>query len=148
LPISTVTTAFYAAGVQGMFDCPCSQFGMVAAAMHGCSPGGHVAEDGGQVEILEGSSPQDRRRHLAGDRQDWRLVELGVIQAGEHVGRARPGDREADGGSAGELAVRAGREGRRTLVPDPDVGQLPALLGSPHGSAKPRLEWPTIPNTA
>ena len=60
----------HAAGVQGMFDCQRGQFRMVAAAMHGGSPGGDVAEDGGQVEILEGSSPQDRRRHLAGDRQD------------------------------------------------------------------------------
>ena len=40
-----------------------------------------------------------------------------------------PGDREAGGGTSGELAVGAGREGCGTLVADADVAQLAALLG-------------------
>ena len=60
------------------------------------------------------------------------LVELRVVQAGEQVGRAGPGDREARGRTAGELAVGTGRERRRTLVPDADEPQLAALLGPAH----------------
>src|ERR1700751_2622251 len=97
---------------------------MVAAGVHRGGPGGHVAEDGGQVKILEGAPPEDPGRYLAGDGQDRRLVELGVVQAGEHVGRARPRDRETGRGPAGELAVRAGREGRRSV----DRRQGPAAL--------------------
>ena len=40
-----------------------------------------------------------------------------------------PGDREARGRPAGQLAVGARGEGGRALVPDADVGQLAALLG-------------------
>ena len=41
-----------------------------------------------------------------------------------------PGDRQARGRSAGELAVGAGRERGRALVPDADVAQLAAFLGA------------------
>ena len=59
-----------AAGVQRMLDRQGGQLGMVAAGVHFGGPGGYVAEDGGQVEILEGSSPEDLGRDLAGDGQD------------------------------------------------------------------------------
>ena len=58
-----------------------------------------------------------------------RLVQLGVVQPGQQVGRARTGDREARRRPAGQLAVGAGRERGCALVPDADVGQLAALLG-------------------
>ena len=59
-----------AAGVQGMLDRQGGQLGMVAAGVHLGGPGGYVAEDGGQVEILEGPPPEDLGGNLAGDGQD------------------------------------------------------------------------------
>jgi hypothetical protein len=43
---------------------------VVAAGVHFGGPRGHVAEDRGQVEILEGSSPENLGGNLAGDGQD------------------------------------------------------------------------------
>jgi hypothetical protein len=43
---------------------------MVAAGLDFGGPGGYVAEDGGQVEILEGPSSEDLGGNLAGDSQD------------------------------------------------------------------------------
>ena len=59
-----------AAGVQGMLDRQGGQLGVVAAGVHVGGPGGHVAEDSGQVEILEGPAPEDLGGHLTGDGQD------------------------------------------------------------------------------
>jgi len=53
-----------------MLDRQGGQFGMVAAGMHLGGPGSYVAEDGRQVEILEGPSSEDLGGNLAGDGQD------------------------------------------------------------------------------
>ena len=59
-----------------------------------------------------------------------------------------PGDRQARGRPAGELAVGGGRERRGALVADADVGRAcPASSWRRSASARPRLEWPTIPKT-
>ncbi len=85
-----------------------------------------------QVEVLERAAAEHARRHLPGDGQHRRAVELGVVQAGEQVRRARAGDGEARRRPPGELAVGAGRERRGTLVADADVPELAALLGPAH----------------
>ena len=77
--------------------------------------------------------PEDLGRHLSGDGQDRGPVDLGVVEAGEQVGRPGAGDGEAGGRAAGELAVGGGGEGGRALVADADVGQLAPLLGPAHG---------------
>src|SRR5439155_13234033 len=105
------------------------EFGMVRSTVDGRGPGRHVTEHGREVDVLERAPAEDLRRDLPRDRDDRRLVELGVVQAGQQVRRTRPGDGETGGGTAGQLAVRAGRERRRALVADPDVRQLAALLG-------------------
>ena len=74
--------------------------------------------------------PQHLRRHLARDREHGRLVEAGVVQTGEEVGRARTGDRKARGRPAGQLPVGAGGERRGALVPDAEESELAALLGT------------------
>src|SRR5262249_51304693 len=71
----------------------------------------------------------DSGRHLPGDSHDRRRVELRVVQAGQQVRRPRTRDGEAHGRTTRELAVGAGGERRRALVPDSDVGDLTALLG-------------------
>src|SRR6185437_12121315 len=99
----------------------------------GGGPGGDVPEDGGQVEVLERAPAEHLGGHLAGDRDDRGLVELGVVQAGEQVGRTGAGDGEAGGRAAGQLAVGAGGERGRAFVADADVGELAAFLGAAHG---------------
>jgi hypothetical protein len=58
------------ASVKGVLNRQGGQFGMVAAGVHFGGPGCYVAEDGGQVEVLEGPAPEDLGRNLAGDGQD------------------------------------------------------------------------------
>ena len=82
-----------------------------------------------EVEVLERAAAEHLRRHLPGDRDHRGAVQLGVVEAGEQVGRARAGDGEAGRRPAGELAVGAGGERRGALVADADEPQLAALLG-------------------
>ena len=108
---------------------------------------GDVGERGREVEILERAAAAHLRRHLARDREHRRPVDLGVVQTGEQVRGARARDREARRELPGELAVRARRERGRALVADADEREVAALLGARIASAKPRFEWPTMPNT-
>nr|WP_228521576.1 hypothetical protein [Nocardioides islandensis] len=130
-----------AAPVDGVLHRQRGQLGGVAARRDGRVPDRHVAEHGLQVDVLERPAAQHARRDLPGERQHRRAVQLGVVQAGQQVRRAGSGDREAGRRAAGELAVGAGGEGRRALVPDPDVPQLAALLGPAHrvGDAQVRV---------
>ena len=75
------------------------------------------------VDFLEGVGAHQRRADLAGDRDHRHAVEEGVGDAGDEVGRARPGGREADAGLAGDPAIGVGGERRGLLVADQDVVQ-------------------------
>ncbi|NYD32424.1 hypothetical protein BJ958_003970 [Nocardioides kongjuensis] len=121
------------APVHGVLHRERRQLGVVGAGLHRRGRHGDVAEDGGQVEVLEGAPAAGRRRHLSGDRDHRRPVEPGVVQARDEVGRPRTGDREAGSGAAGQLPVGAGREGRCSLVADADVAHLSPLLGPAQG---------------
>jgi hypothetical protein len=91
------------APVAGALDGDGGQLGVVAARLHGGGGDRDVLEDGREVEVLERATAADLGRHLAGDRDHGRLVQLRVVQTGQQVGRARPRDREARGRSPGEL---------------------------------------------
>jgi hypothetical protein len=85
------------AGITRMLHRQRRQFGVVTVAVRCRRPGGHVPEDHAQVKVLERAAAKFPGGDLAGNRQHRRLVQLGVVQAGEHVRRARAGDREACG---------------------------------------------------
>ena len=108
-----------------------------------------VAERALQVDLLEGALAEHLAVDLAGQREHRRAVHARVPQAGQQVGRARAGDRQARGRAAGELAVGGRGEGGGALVADADEAKLAVLLGA--GAARRRgrgCEWPTIPKTS
>ncbi len=96
--------------------------------MHRAGEGGDVGERGAEVEVLERASSHHLRRHLTGDGQRRRAVDLGVVEPGEQVGRAGPGDREAGRRTARELAERRRSERRGTLVAHADEREVAAFL--------------------
>ena len=98
-----------------------------------------VGERRAQVEVLERAAAEHLGRHLARHRDDRGPVDLRVVQPGEQVGRAGPGDAEACGGPTGELAVRGCREGGGALVADADVLQPARLLEAPEGVGEPQV---------
>ena len=69
-----------------------------------------------EVEDLVAFLVQPRRRALARDRHDRRAVHVGVGQAGDEVGGARPERGHANAGAAGQPAVDVGHERRALLV--------------------------------
>ena len=73
------------------------QLAVVGVALHRLRVDRDVGERGGEVEVLERAAPAHLRRHLPGDREHRRAVDLGVVETGEQVGRTRPRDREARG---------------------------------------------------
>ncbi len=131
-----------AAPVQRVLDGGRGELGVVGARVHGHRGQRDVAEDGREVEVLERAAAQHLRRHLPGDRDHRRAVELGVVQPGEQVGRAGPGDREAGRGAPGELAVGRGGERGGALVPNADVAQLAAGFGAPQRLGEPQVGVP------
>lgn len=77
---------------------------------------GHVGEHPVEVELLLVVRAASRPGGLADDGQHRRMVELGVVEAGDEVRRAGAPGREADADLAGELRVGAGHERRHLLV--------------------------------
>ncbi len=118
--------------VHRVLDGEGGQLRGVATGGDGRVPDRHVAEHRLEVDVLEGAAAEHARRDLPRQGQHGRAVELGVVQAGEQVRRARTGDGEARGRAAGELPVGTGRERRGALVADADVPQLATLLGPAH----------------
>ncbi len=115
------------------------QLGVAAVVQDGLRPLGHLAEGAHEIDLLERAGTEDLRVHLAGQGDGRSAVHVGVPQAGEQVGRAGAGDGEAGRRPAGELAVGAGRERRRALVPDPVVAQTPLGLLAPEGVGQPQV---------
>ncbi len=116
--------------VPRVLDRKSGKLGVVAARLHGRRGDRYVLEHRREVEVLEGTPAAHLRRHLARDRYDRGLIELCVVQSGQQVGRAGPGDRETRGRPSGQLAVGTRGERRRTLVPDSDERQLRSFLGT------------------
>ena len=57
---------------------------------------GHVREHAVEVELLLVAGAPDSCLSLSADRQNGRVVELGVVQAGEQVGGAGTAGRQTD----------------------------------------------------
>ena len=121
------------------------QLPVIGVALHRLREQRDVGERRGEVEVLERAPAAHLRRHLARDREHRRAVDLGVVQAGEQVGRARPGDGEAGGEFAGELAVRRRCERGRAFVADADEREVAARFGGAHrvGEAEVRVARPS-----
>jgi hypothetical protein len=68
--------------------------GRRAPGAHRRGERGDVAEGGGQVEVLK-RARAELRRHLSRDGEHRRAVDLGVVEDGQQVDRARAGDRQA-----------------------------------------------------
>jgi len=77
---------------------------------------------------LEGPAAEHLRRHLPGDREHRRAIDLRVVEAGEQIGGAGPGDGETRGGTPGELAVGRRRERGGALVADTDEREVAGIL--------------------
>ena len=76
------------------------------------------------VGLLEAVGADQRRGHLAGDRDDRHRVHVRVGDRGDQVGGARTGRRHADPDLAGGLRVTGGRVPGALLVADQDVPDL------------------------
>ena len=117
------------------------ELGVLRGVQHGLTPLRDLAEGGGQIDLLEGAGPEHLGVDLAGQGEDRRAVDVGVPQAGQQVGRAGAGDRQAGGGAARELAV--GRAGEGAAAPRDGCrsssGGRPASW-TRRASARPRLE--------
>src|SRR6185437_11799712 len=101
----------------------------------------HVLEITGADQIVIGH---------AGDGENRRAVDLGVIKPVEEMHRARPRGREADAEAAGELGVAASRQGSGLLVPRMDVAdailrlaqRLDEAVDAVAGQAEDRIHAP------
>jgi hypothetical protein len=78
--------------------------------------GRHVLKHAGVVDILLGVGGDQVVVRQSGDREHRRPVELGVVEAGQQVGPAWAGGRQANAQLTRPLGVGAGHEGRRFLV--------------------------------
>jgi len=118
---------------KGVLDGQGHQLGVLAGVQHRLTEGGHALEGGGEIDFLKRARSEHLRVDLTGEGEHRRAVDLGVPQPGEQIRGARPGDGQACRGTAGELAVGRGGEGRGALVADADVGQAPGLFLPPEG---------------
>ena len=112
-----------------MLDGQGGQLREIGPTVHARGPGRHVAEDSGQVEILERAPAEHRRGHLTGDGDHRGLIELRVVQAGQHIRRPGTGDGEARRRTPRQLSVGARGERGGALVADADEADLAAILG-------------------
>ena len=77
---------------------------------------GDVGEHAVEVQLLLVAAPAHRRFGLPADREHRHVVELGVVKAGDKMGRAGAAGREAYAQLAGEFGIRDRHEGRHFLV--------------------------------
>ena len=77
--------------------------------------------DARDVGFLKRVGSDQLAAHLAGDADDRRAVHHRGGDAGDHVGRARPGRRNGDADLAARARVAVGHVRRALLVPDEDV---------------------------
>ncbi len=92
------------------------QGGLLGGQHHLQELRGDVLEQAGEVDLLLVLRTQGGRRLLADDRHDGLVVELGVVQAVEHVHGARALGGDDDPDAAGVLRVTDGHEGGVLLV--------------------------------
>ncbi len=71
------------------------QLGVGRSGVHGLGVARHVGERPLEVDVLERTATLHLRRDLTRQRQDGRSIDLGVVETGQQVRRAGPGDREA-----------------------------------------------------
>ena len=82
---------------------------------------GDGQRDAGDVDLLKGVRAEHLRRHLPGDGDNRDAIEHGRRDAGDEVGRARPGGRHAHADLAGGARVAIGHVRSALLMPDEDV---------------------------
>ena len=75
------------------------------------------------VDFLEGIRPHQSGRHLAGQDDHRHAVQIGIGDAGQEIGGARPGGREAHAGLAGQARLGVGSERRRLFMTHQDMLQ-------------------------
>ena len=92
---------------------------------------GDVGEHAIEIQFLLIAGAAYGHLSLAADRQHRHMVELGVVQTGDHVGGAGPAGRKTNAEFAGELGVRNGHEGRHLLVPCLDEFDFVGALQRP-----------------
>ncbi len=85
---------------------------------------GHRQRDAVDVDLLEGVLADQRRRHVAGDRDHRDRIEERGPDTGDEVRRARTGRAHADADPPGDPGIAVGGVGAALLVPDEDVPQL------------------------
>ena len=85
---------------------------------------GHRQRDAVDVDLLERVLADERRGHVAGDRDHRDGVEHRRADAGDEVGRAGAGCAHAHADLAGGARVAVGGVGAALLVADEDVAQL------------------------
>ena len=87
--------------------------------------GGHVLEQGLQIDFLLIARADRGARLLTDDGDDGNMVHLRVVETVQEMDRARPGGRVAETNLASELGVRRRHERRHLLMANLDVLQLP-----------------------
>ena len=109
------------------------------------APLGDGLEGLGERHLLERAGPEDLGLHLPGQGEHRRAVDLGVPQAGQQVGGAGPGDREARRRAARSAWRRRWRRTRRR----PRGGCRRSSAGRPPrpcGGRRPARGWSGRPS--
>ena len=86
----------------------------------------HIGEHAVQVDLLLVVGAAHRAPCPAGDGEHRLVIRLGVIEPGDHVGRAGTAGGQAHAGLSGELGVGRGHERRHLLVANLDEVELVA----------------------
>ncbi len=95
--------------------------GDVLGARHQVVVLGDRQRDAGDVGFLEGVRSDEAAADLPGDADDRRRVHHRRRDAGDHVGRARPGRRDGDPDAPARARVAVGHVRRTLFVPHEDV---------------------------
>jgi hypothetical protein len=87
-----------------------------------------LAEEGRELDLLQGFAVAERGLDLADEGEQRRGVLVGGVDADREVGGADAAGAHADGGDAGQLADRLGHEGGAALVAGADEADLGRLV--------------------
>jgi hypothetical protein len=90
-----------------------------------------VREHAVEIKLLLIAGAPNGRFSLAAYRQHGRVIQLGIVQAGDEVGGARTAGRQTDAKSTGELGMGDGHERRHLLVADLNEFDLVGPLQGP-----------------